>query len=502
MDYTKIAQLAHLAAEGDQAAFGELYELLFQSSYYSARKVLKSEDDAADVVQDVMVALYHKLPSLENPQALVAYINRMIYGKSVDLLRKQKRWDYAEDLSISEGEETDEDFLPESYLETKERRRMVQQAVDSLSDGMRVIILMYYFQQMSTAEICDTLSLTETTVNTRLSRARSTLKGRLMEHKEGATAFALGFIFAEEAAACASGSAMEGIWAGVCNALDFPIIALSAGEAVGAAAESGASSATAAAEPATQATLKTSRKILRTVAAVAAGAALIAGTAMLAQSEPQSTTEAPPTLTNELPPEEPEMPPEPPVEPESGTSEPIQSLPEETPNEAQSPAQSDGDEMLAPEENENLLIDDDVEPADTGGEKPVSEPDTAEETPEPPKPEEPQVPQEPEEPDVVQSASIVVQSSDVTEVANEYRLYWNDRLVLNKAAAEDWDAVVTAIGAYLENRLGTPLSSPVIINELTLPTEPGSYSFTLTAQYIISGQEEETDLTIVFDIVA
>lgn len=179
MEHREIANLAQQAAAGDQKSFAALYEALFDSFYYSAYKILKSPEDAADVVQDVMIELYRDLGKLNNYQSFVAYANRKIFGKSVDCLRRQQRWSFVEDLGLAEEQETGDDFIPEAYLASRERRARVLQAVDTLSDHLRVLVMMHYYQQMSIAEIAQTLDMTQGAVKTGLSRARAKLKGML-----------------------------------------------------------------------------------------------------------------------------------------------------------------------------------------------------------------------------------------------------------------------------------------------------------------------------------
>lgn len=244
MDHQKIGRLVRKAAEGDREAFASLYESLFDSFYYSALKILRSPEDAADVVQDVMVELYHHLDKLTNPEAFVAYTNRKIYGKSVDLLRRQQRWSFSEELNLPEEAETSDDFLPESYVFTREQRSQVLAAIDELSDNLRIIVMMYYYQQMTVAEIARVLDLQENAVNTRLSRARGALKRRLMRDRDRekvstASMLAMTLVFKEEAATLAASGAKGAIWERVCQTVGLPALPLPSVSASAASAAGG-----------------------------------------------------------------------------------------------------------------------------------------------------------------------------------------------------------------------------------------------------------------------
>ena len=226
MDHIKLAQLAKKAAKGDNAAFAELYEETFDRFYYVALKTVRQPEDAADIVQEAMLDIYKNLKKLNNDRAFVAYANRVVYGKSIDFLRSQNKWTLAGDFELPEQMETNDDFLPESYVATREKRQIVIGAIDSLSNSLRVIILMYYYDQLTTPEIASILNIQENAVRTRLSRARVILKKKLeederKEHYLFMPILALTQILEENAAVCVSAEMKAKVWQGVSQSIGF-----------------------------------------------------------------------------------------------------------------------------------------------------------------------------------------------------------------------------------------------------------------------------------------
>lgn len=267
MEHREIARLVKKASKGDNEAFAALYEELFDGLYYRALKTTKSPDDAADVVQDTMVDIYRNLDKLKNERAFVSYVNRMVYGKSVDVLRAKKRWDTTDELQLLQVEETNDDFIPEEYLETQEKRQIVLEAIDALSDNLRVIVLLYYYEQLTTPEIASSLQLGEAAVRTRLSRARSALKRSLMGYEEknrkiGIPVFILGRIISADAEASSAPAVKTALWEGICKETGIPVTTN--------AASSASSSSSAASSSAAGAS---------TVAKIAIGTALVAAVA-------------------------------------------------------------------------------------------------------------------------------------------------------------------------------------------------------------------------------
>lgn len=326
MDHSEIANLVNRAASGDNDAFAELYDNTFDRFYFSALKTLRSPEDAADIVQEAMVDIYKNLHKLKNAQAFVAYANRVIYGKSIDLLRSRKKWTLIEDITLPEAEETNDDFLPESYVESREKQQQVLDAIDTLSDNLRVIIIMYYYNQMSTPEIADILNIQENAVRTRLSRARAQLKKALEEKEEKGgrmfmPVFALGKILETEAAALDTAAVKSAVWQSVSEA-----VGITAAGGSGAAASSVSSSAGNAPGSAAAISAKTAVAV-KAVVSVAAAAAIITGTVLfvgrVVSGPGGDNVSVPPAISQTLESEAPSVS-EPPV---TASPDPVESVP-------------------------------------------------------------------------------------------------------------------------------------------------------------------------------
>lgn len=294
MEHSEIAVLVKKAAAGDNDAFAKLYDISFDRFYYAALRTVRSREDAADIVQEAMVDIYKNLGKLKNAQAFVAYANRVVYGKSIDLLRTQNKWILADDLELPEFEETNDDFLPESYVETREKQQLVIDAIDSLSDNLRVIVLMYYYNQLTTPEIAGILELQESAVRTRLSRARALLKKKLenKEREEGLLfmpIFVLGKVLEADAGTLDTLAIKAKVWQSV-------------SEAVGIAAPSAAAASSPAGAGTGAATAAKASLAIKIIAAIAVTAAAVTGLVSLlnngAPNTPEDITTAPPEISS------------------------------------------------------------------------------------------------------------------------------------------------------------------------------------------------------------
>lgn len=188
-DYKGIARLVTRAQEGDQAAFSKLYEQFQLQFYYLALKLVKNPSDAADMVQDAMLDLYLNLEKIEDPMAFTAFAKQVITRKCLHFLNSRKEQVHRDSVEEEpDGLVEDIDFLPEESLENQEMREEILNIIDNLPDKLRVVIILFYYQQLSMAEIGTALDLSVKNVSVRLSRARAAMKKQL-ESKHGSTQY-------------------------------------------------------------------------------------------------------------------------------------------------------------------------------------------------------------------------------------------------------------------------------------------------------------------------
>lgn len=127
--------------------------------------------DAEDVFQDVFFKLYGFDGDFSDEEHLKSWLIRVTLNCCKLLKRSawfKKRTELTEDIP-AEGENA----------EDREAAKAVTEAVRSLPEKYRPIVMMYYYEEMSCKEIGTALKLNEATVRTRLKRAREKLKKEL-----------------------------------------------------------------------------------------------------------------------------------------------------------------------------------------------------------------------------------------------------------------------------------------------------------------------------------
>lgn len=175
------------ARKGNQAAYEALYQETKQMVYFTCFGLLKSEADAADQMQETYITAFQKLDTLEEAEKFPGWIKRIAVNKCKDFLIQKKKWFplfEEEDIPV-EFEETNADFLPESYITVQSKRKILQQILqEELSDVQYRTILLYYYDEFSLTEIAELMECSEGTVKSRLHTARERIKEGVWKYEK------------------------------------------------------------------------------------------------------------------------------------------------------------------------------------------------------------------------------------------------------------------------------------------------------------------------------
>jgi RNA polymerase sigma-70 factor (ECF subfamily) len=175
------------AKEGDRKAFEEIYQLYHRRIYNAAYGMMGDPDDAQDVTQDTFIRLHDALPTLRADEAFSTYIYRIALNLCRDRARRKKRvrFQSMDTPRVNESGEAepmefpDAGKLPEETLTGDELQRRVREAVLTLSDDHRAVIVMHHFQGMEVNDIARILGVPSGTVKSRLARGRDQLHRKL-----------------------------------------------------------------------------------------------------------------------------------------------------------------------------------------------------------------------------------------------------------------------------------------------------------------------------------
>lgn len=173
------------ALSGDQKAYTHLVEKHRQSIYHIIKRIVHNEEATHDLVQETFMKAFASLASYRSEYRFSTWLYKIAANSSIDFLRKKRIQALSLDRPLDSGEGTIEIEVPDySYhpgrdLERKQQRFSIEEAINSLPDKYREVIVYRHREDKSYEEIADSLSIPVGTVKARIFRARELLKKKL-----------------------------------------------------------------------------------------------------------------------------------------------------------------------------------------------------------------------------------------------------------------------------------------------------------------------------------
>lgn len=203
------------AQNGDPKALDELYKSTSSAVYFTCLSFVKNEQDAEEITQNAYITAFGKLKTLQQPEKFEPWIKRIAVNLCKDFLRKKDAHPTQPLDEQINYETVDENFLPEEYVTSAEKRSIVMRIMrDDLSDVLYQTVIMFYFDEMSVATIAQEMNCPEGTVKYRLNAARAKIRQGVLkyEKKSGDKLYGFAVLFA---AVKNAGGGIRGRWESV-----------------------------------------------------------------------------------------------------------------------------------------------------------------------------------------------------------------------------------------------------------------------------------------------
>lgn len=163
MSELQIERLIKAAKRKDADAFSKLIDTQMQSLYKTAYAIVRNNDDAADAISETVLICWEKLETLKENRFFKTWLTRILINECYKILNHNSNIVRFEEVAVEEGREDVHNFEFEEALAT-------------LEEKYRVIVVLFYSQGFTTKEIARILHIPDNTVRTRLARARNRLK--------------------------------------------------------------------------------------------------------------------------------------------------------------------------------------------------------------------------------------------------------------------------------------------------------------------------------------
>jgi len=177
------AELMEQVKNGDESAFRVLVEKYQNQIFNLSLQYVGNSQDAEEVAQDVFIRLLKAAESYKPQGKLTTFLYRIAVNLSLNKIRdrKWKRWVPWETMNSEEISSDHSNTLeaPDDLFEKKEKQNEVHRIIDSLPANQKTAVILKRYHDLSYEEIAEIMQTSVSAVESRLHRAKLTLKKKM-----------------------------------------------------------------------------------------------------------------------------------------------------------------------------------------------------------------------------------------------------------------------------------------------------------------------------------
>lgn len=172
-----------LAMKGDNAAFTRLIEATRNTISCVALAVVKDLDASEEVTQQVYIQCWKKLDTLKNPASFLPWLRQSTRYAAFNYLRDNKVSQRAssEEADVLFAQFCNDKDSIETEFTRDQQAKILTRVVDELPKETREIVLLFYREEQSSAQVARLLNISDDRVRQQLRRARSSLREKLLD---------------------------------------------------------------------------------------------------------------------------------------------------------------------------------------------------------------------------------------------------------------------------------------------------------------------------------
>lgn len=177
----ELEELVRRMQQGDHEAFDRIFDYYQNRLLRTAWLILGNHADSEDVVQETFVKCYYNCRSLKNPAMFPTWLFQILTRTAWRCGKKKSRETPVEELF--DCGQSDTAASPLEQVLQKELQEELYRSIRGLSQKQRTVVILYYYNQLSTKEISRIMGCFEGTVKSRLYAARRSLEQSLRKEQ-------------------------------------------------------------------------------------------------------------------------------------------------------------------------------------------------------------------------------------------------------------------------------------------------------------------------------
>jgi len=181
------AEMIREALAGSQEAYTRLMKKYHNPIYSLIYRMIRDKEEIEDLTQETFIKAFASLKNFNDEYAFSTWLYKIASNNCIDYIRKRKLKTYSIDKPMESEDDdyayelSDSTYEADRHIIEEQQKALIQEAIDSLPEKYRIVIVMRHTEEKSYEDIAEILGLPLGTVKAHIFRARELLNKYLKD---------------------------------------------------------------------------------------------------------------------------------------------------------------------------------------------------------------------------------------------------------------------------------------------------------------------------------
>lgn len=168
--------------KGEQRAQMEIYNKYYKAMYNTALRIVNDQAEAEDVMQEAFIKAFSKLHTFEGKSTFGAWLKKIVVNLSINSFNKKSKFEQVSYNDQFKNELTEDEGIDLEENKFNSQVQQVLKAMKELKENYRIMLSLHLIEGYDYDEICDILEITPANCRTTISRAKESLRTKLLQN--------------------------------------------------------------------------------------------------------------------------------------------------------------------------------------------------------------------------------------------------------------------------------------------------------------------------------
>lgn len=181
---THIKDLVERCRHGEKRAQMEIYDRYYKAMYNTAYRITGHSAEAEDILQESFLNAFTKIESFKENSTFGAWLKRIVVNESLTAYKKINKLGEVSYNDELKNEADNDGIAFDENDKNNPKVRLILKQIKSLKENYRLGLTLHLIEGYDYEEICEIMNISYANCRTMISRAKESLRKKLMDHEK------------------------------------------------------------------------------------------------------------------------------------------------------------------------------------------------------------------------------------------------------------------------------------------------------------------------------